>query len=579
MPDFIEINNVSFSYPTIKSKPQPALSNINLSIHEGEFIALVGANGSGKSTLSKMLNALLIPDSGRVLVSGLDTRDRSNHAQIRAQVGMVFQRPQDQIVATTVEEEVAFGPGNLGLDAKEIRARVNEALSSTGMSDFRARPSYLLSAGESQRLALAGVLAMKPRCIIFDETTAMLDPAGREMVMAQVKDFHQHGITAILITHLMQEAAHAERVILLQSGCIVLDDTPDQVFLGNHALASYGLDVPPANKAGTSLRKFFPGLPNNILHSTDLLQALPAYSGKASFFSKTSGELDRKTACVQIKDLSFTYLRESPLAHQALENLNLEVVQGEIQGLIGSTGSGKSTILQHINGLIRPQSGSVLTAGFDLSDKKLDVRSLRRKIALAFQQPEDQIFEQFVGDEIAYAPRHLGYSGKLKDVVEKAMLAVDLDFESYKDRLTSTLSGGERRKVALASILAVDAEIILLDEPLSGLDPQSTQELIQHLRQIHNQGKTLLISSHQYEELIPILDRVSVLYKGKDIMHGETDKVFSQIHPLEQAGLKAPLSALIAQQLRKNGWPITESTASLPSIERQLAALVKGEAL
>ncbi len=177
------------------------------------------------------------------------------------------------------------------------------------------------------------------------------------------------------------------------------------------------------------------------------------------------------------------------LGSSALHNLNLEVRKGHMHALIGATGSGKSTVLQHINGLIHPQSGSVRVDQFDLSDEALDIQALRRKTALAFQQPEDQIFEQYIGDEVAYAPRHLGYSGNLADVVEKAMQAVGLDFLTYKDRLTSNLSGGEKRKVALASILAIQSEILLLDEPLSGLDPRSTSELLQTLSQLHQPAR------------------------------------------------------------------------------------------
>ena len=254
----------------------------------------------------------------------------------------------------------------------------------------------------------------------------------------------------------------------------------------------------------------------------------------------------------------------------------MQVSKGSIHSLIGRTGSGKSTILQHINGLLRPQEGSVHVADFDLADAELDIKALRRKIALAFQQPEDQFFEQYVGDEIAYAPRHLGHSGKLKDVVQRAMQAVGLEFESYKDRLTSTLSGGEKRKAALASILAIEADILLLDEPLSGLDPYACRELIKLFQGLNQKGKTILVSTHQYEEIIPILDGVSVIFRGKDALQGSPGQVFSQTQKLEQVGLKAPLAAKIAQQLIKKGWPLDPRTASLPAIEKQLAAIDAG---
>jgi energy-coupling factor transport system ATP-binding protein len=571
MPDFIKFENVSFSYlkngPTIR----PALSNINLKIGQGEFIALIGANGSGKSTLAKLLNALLLPDSGNVITAGLDTRDSSNHVAIRARVGMVFQRPQDQIVATTVEEDVAFGPSNLGLPPKEIRFRVEKALSDTRLTDLRERPSFLLSSGETQRLALAGVLAMRPQCIVFDEATAMLDPTGREMVLKQAKVLNQQGITIILITHLMKEAAEFERVIVLYEGQLLMDQSPAVIFSKATELESIGLDQPGVYKTAFRLKQFFPALPDKILLPDKLIQSLPQYQGQLKKNTMPEQAIKGKeNPIIDIQNLSYTYLRGSPFFHQALANLTLQIETGQMHSLIGETGSGKSTLLQHINGLLRPQTGSVLVGGFDLNNKNLDVKSLRRKVTLAFQQPEDQIFEQYVGDEVSYAPRHLGFEGKLAEIVETAMSSVGLDFMTYKDRLTSTLSGGERRKIALASVLAVQADILLLDEPLSGLDPLSSKELISNLKQIHQSGITMLISTHQYEELVNMLDQVSVIHKGKDILHGSSEQLFSQVEELNAIGLRAPLTAQIAEGLRSKGWPLSQDIASLPRLELEL---------
>ena len=577
MPDFIRIENASFSYTGRDPNLPAVLANIDLRIGQGEFIALIGANGSGKSTLAKLLNALLLPDSGSVFVEGMDTRRQEDHSGIRSLVGMVFQRPQDQIVATTVEEDVAFGPANLGVESGEIRERVGGALALTGLSGYRQRPSYLLSAGETQRLALAGVLAMRPRCIIFDETTAMLDPAGREMVLAQIKELHRQGITTILITHLMGEAAQADRVLVLHQGRLVMDGSPVQVFSEKSGLEAYGLDMPPAYRAAEMLSRYIPFPRKAILRKEDLFRLLPLYKETSRFVGEAGDAVRGKAAdLIAIDGLSFTYLKDTPLAHQALEEINLKVEKGQIHGLIGATGSGKSTILQHINGLILPQRGRVHVGPYDLNDEELDVKALRRMTALAFQQPEDQLFEQYVGDEVAYAPRRLGYEGKLADVVAQAMEAVGLDFDAYKDRLTTTLSGGEKRKVALASVLAIRSKILLLDEPFSGLDPRSNKELIGYLQEIHAKGCTLLISTHQYEELIDILDSVSVIESGRDVLHGSAQDVFGRTAELEKAGLRAPLAALTAGELRKKHWPITPQIASLLSLEAALSN-IKGE--
>ncbi len=579
MPPLIQLENVSFSYPSSVAEGQPALANIDLGIQAGESIALIGANGSGKSTLAKLLNALLIPDCGHVLINGLDTHDRRHHTQIRSQVGLVFQRPQEQIVATTVEEDVAFGPANLGLDSKILRERVQAALESTELSNFRQRPTYQLSAGESQRLALAGVLAMQPDCLIFDETTAMLDPLGRQMVLDQIDGLRQRGLTTILITHLMAEAAQMERVIVLHNGQVRMDASPGQVFSQASALQEMGLDLPPAAKARQALSVFFPTIPEGVFLSAELMHSLPAYEGKSLIPTHASiSHPGQAEVIIQVDDLAHAYLKGTPLEQPSLQNVKMKAVRGQAHALIGGTGSGKSTFLQHLNGLIRPQAGRVRVEHFDLTDPGLDLRALRRKVSLAFQQPEEQIFETFVGDEIAYAPRMLGYQGKIKDVVEGAMRSVGLDFDAFRDRPTSNLSGGEKRKVALASMLAIQAGILLLDEPLSGLDPKSARDAGQLFQNLKTEGKTLLISTHQYEELQELLDNVSVLQRGRDVIQGSAQEVFAQTVTLENCGLRAPLAALIAEELRRKGWPISTATSNLPVLCGELDALIWGGA-
>jgi energy-coupling factor transporter ATPase len=538
---FILLNNITFSYQEKENPNSFILKDLNLSIEKGEFVALIGQNGSGKSTLGKLLNALLIPDSGDVFINDMNTREPINHPFIRSQVGMVFQRPQDQIVATTVAEDVAFGPGNLGLLPKEIRQRVCNALALTDLTLFDERPSYLLSAGETQRVALAGVLAMQASCVIFDETTAMLDPSGREMVMAQAKSLNNNGTTIILITHLMEEAAQAKRVLVLHQGNLVFDDSPAQVFSSLVRIRSFGLDLPPAALSANILGNFFSSLPKNILHENELLNALPKYSGRERHAEKKANEKEENNYCIEVTDLSHTYLKDTPLAHQALEKCNLKVTRSSTHGLIGSTGSGKSTLLQHLNGLISPQSGSVKVLDQSLADPGLNLKVLRHSVGLAFQQPEDQIFEQYVGDEIAFAARNFSIPGKIADIVRSAMQAVGLDFVLFKDRLTSTLSGGERRKVALASILAGQPKILLLDEPMAGMDPISRNEITTHLKELMKKKITLVISTHQFDNVIELMDRITVMKNGRDLLHGTPGKVFANERIMESSGIKAPL--------------------------------------
>jgi energy-coupling factor transport system ATP-binding protein len=579
MADFIRLESVTFSYPPAQSNP--ALSRLSLHISQGEMAALIGTNGSGKSTLAKLLNALLLPASGKVISAGLDTTDPANHTAIRSRVGMVFQRPQDQIVASTVEEEIAFGPANLGLPPREVRERVEQALSVSNLQDLRERHPFFLSAGEAQRLALAGVLAMRPDCIIFDESTAMLDPANRAALMDQAIFLNQQGITILMITHLMDEAAQCGRVIVLHQGQLAMDGPPSTVFSRATELEALGLDQPIALKAADHLRKFFPAMGRNILSIDELINALPPYSGSSSAANEAPHAFNQPTSAqpvIDVDKLSHTYPSGAGQSRPALDHLSLQVQEGHTHGLIGMSGSGKSTLLQHLNALIRPQSGHVKVGHFHLNDQDLDTRALRRMVALAFQQPEDQIFEHFVGDEIAYGPRNLGYTGKLADVVRKAMHAVGLNFDAYKDRLTSELSGGERRKVALASILAVRAQILLLDEPLAGLDPQSRRQVLRLLGTLHQSGKTLLISTHQYEELSASFNVISLLHQGKDILHGAPQHVFSQQEILDASGIMSPFHTLIARALRNQGWPIQPAIADQAALDAALDRVIQGAA-
>lgn len=236
----IEIKNLSYEYQQKK-----ALSNINLTIHDGEFVAVIGSNGSGKSTLAKHLNALLLPSEGNVLIDGLDTKDEKNLLAIRQKIGMVFQNPDNQIIAAQVEEDVAFAPENLGLPSEEIKKRVDEALQAVNMEEFRQHAPHLLSGGQKQRVAIAGALAMLPECLVLDEPTAMLDPQGRQEVLQTIKKLHEtKHMTIFLITHFMEEVSLASRVLVMEKGSILFDDTPREIFSNVEKIKSLGLDVP-----------------------------------------------------------------------------------------------------------------------------------------------------------------------------------------------------------------------------------------------------------------------------------------------------------------------------------------------
>lgn len=252
-----------------------AVNGVNLQVKKGEFLVVLGRNGSGKSTLAKHVNALLLPTGGKMYVDGLDTSDANDLWNIRNKAGMVFQNPDNQIVATIVEEDVAFGPENLGIEPSEIRRRVDDSLNKVDMSDYRRHAPHLLSGGQKQRIAIAGILAMRPQCIIFDEPTAMLDPSGRKEVIRTIKDINKnYGITIILITHFMEEAAEADRIIVMDQGSIKLEGTPREIFSQVPVMKKIGLDVPQVTELAYELRNSGLEIDTNILSIDEMVNAL-----------------------------------------------------------------------------------------------------------------------------------------------------------------------------------------------------------------------------------------------------------------------------------------------------------------
>ena len=276
MNTMIECRNLIFKYTAGENQEEKiAINDVNLQIKEGEFIAILGHNGSGKSTMAKHMNALLIPTEGKMLVNKMDTSDMNNLWNIRETAGMVFQNPDNQLVATIVEEDVAFGPENLGVPPEEIRKRVDEALERVGMSEYKRHAPHLLSGGQKQRIAIAGILAMKPKCIIFDEPTAMLDPSGRKEVLDTIIDLNKnYGITVILIKHYMDEAAKADRIVVMDKGKLILDGKPRDVFSNVEKMKSIGLDVPQVTELSYELQKAGINIDTRILDVNEMVNAI-----------------------------------------------------------------------------------------------------------------------------------------------------------------------------------------------------------------------------------------------------------------------------------------------------------------
>lgn len=275
MTDFIRIENLIFEY--IKSEDGTAvraIDDVSFNVEKGSFTAVIGQNGSGKSTLAKNINGLLVPTSGKVFVDGLDTSQLENIWEVRQRVAMVFQNPDNQIVSSIVEDDVAFGPENLGVDPAEIRRRVDEALMGVEMYEFRKKAPHMLSGGQKQRIAIAGAVAMEPECIVFDEPTAMLDPRGRREVLSVIKRLNKKGITVLLITHFMEEAAQADKIIVMDNGVKKMEGTPEEIFLRSGELKALSLGVPPAVDLAMKLRERNIDIPEGILTIDEMVDCL-----------------------------------------------------------------------------------------------------------------------------------------------------------------------------------------------------------------------------------------------------------------------------------------------------------------
>ncbi|MHC1771074.1 MAG: ABC transporter ATP-binding protein [Flexilinea sp.] len=577
MKPLIQVDHLTYQHPGPDGVYPPALKDVSFTIDEGEIIALVGSNGSGKTTLARHINALLLPTSGNVLVDGMNTRDQTAHLQIRANVGMVFQHPEDQILATIIEEDVAFGPENLCRLPEIIREQVDQALSIVNMNENRHRQSHLLSAGQMQRVALAGVLAMQPRCIIFDETTAMLDPAGRRDVLHRMVELNRMGITVIFITHIMEEVTLAQRALLLKQGELVFDGNPLSLFSDKMLIETSGLESPAAIRFYETFPFLFPGIKRATADLNVLFESIPVYPGATTSFTGSQPDAaETLTNEIEIHELAHTYLANTPLAQPSLTSVSMNVKKDVPHGLMGATGSGKSTLLQHLNGLYRPQRGKVRIGPFDLNSPDADVKALRRYAGLVFQNPELYFFEQYVGDEIAFGPKLMRGTSGLREKVMWAMALVGLDFTTFKDRIINTLSGGEQRKVALASILAISPMLLILDEPTAGLDPRSRRNLLVNLHQLQSEGIQMVFSSHNMDDIAEMVEAVTVLSKGCSLVTQPVHQAFLDCKMLSGAGLEQPASLRLAQALRNRSWPISQTAVTLKAVTDEITRAAEG---
>ena len=582
--NIIEVENVSFDYISRDEDGKeisrsPVLKDISLSVPEGQFLAILGHNGCGKSTLAKHFNAILTPTAGKVTVAGIDTSDEERLFDIRQTVGMVFQNPDNQLVATIVEEDVAFAPENMGVPQPEIRRRVDEALKQVDMYEYRDHAPHQLSGGQKQRVAIAGVIAMQPKCIVMDEPTAMLDPKGRREVMKTIRMLNKEkGITVVLITHYMDEAAQADRVVVMDGGKIIMDNVPKKIFSRVKELRAVGLDVPQVTELCDMLIEKGVDISPEIIHEQECAEALfMLTNGRSAVIPPKPEESveDNRPVVLTADKVTYKYSVGTPFEKTAVDSVDLEIREGEFVGIIGHTGSGKSTLIQHFNGLVKPTSGHVLVDGADIWGRGVNIRDIRFKVGLVFQHSEHQLFEETVAKDIAYGPKNMGLTEE--EIKQRVVSAAEsMDIVKLLNKSPFELSGGQQRRVALAGVLAMDPEVLILDEPAAGLDPKGRDKILGQIKQYHEKyGKTILLVSHSMEDIVKYAGKVLVMNKSRLFCYDTVDRVFARTEELAKIGLDVPQVTRMSHILKSLGTDIGNDIYTTERAAERLLPLIR----
>ncbi|PXY87192.1 cobalt ABC transporter [Bifidobacterium asteroides] len=509
------LSRVSFSYDGGRTW---ALDHLSMEVHAGEHLCILGANGSGKSTLGSILSGATAPDHGQVELMGRavcsDTPDQGRridagaYRQARRRIGMVFQNPEDQIVTTVVQDDVAFGPENLGMPRQKMLSCVPAALKQVDLQTRMNDDPTRMSGGQQQRLALAGSLAMNPGMMVLDEPGAMLDAAGRQEIQSILCRLTAQGTAVVHITHLLEQARQADRVLVLDHGRIVASGSPDEILTRQDLPVLF--DEPnqnPLTQSGASDR--------NAEIAVD----------------------DHAISMVKLSDVSYSF---PDAGNKALSQVNLELAAGQTLAIIGRNGSGKSTLARLICALATPDSGSIQVAGLPLAGpdrpkakhlRRQNLKLLRKRVGYVMQYPEHQLFADTVAQDIAYGPRNLGYGpDQVQHRVDEAMQL--LGIKDLADRSPFDLSGGQRRLVAIAGVVACSPRLLVLDEVTASLDPQACARIMTLLRVLHKRGVTIVMSTHADSEALDLADQTLLLEHGETLAYGPTAEVVERYHQL-----------------------------------------------
>ena len=538
---------VRLAHVTLRYGDSVALDDVTLEVCRGERVCVLGANGSGKSTLASVICGLLTPDEGDVELAGHavctgGVPDLAAYRDARRQLGLVFQNPDDQIVTSVVADDVAFGPENLGVPRAQISVRVARELRRVAMEKYAHADPSRLSGGQRQRVCIAGALAMEPAVLVLDEPSSLLDVRGRAAIMRVMGRLAAAGATLVHVTHFMDEALAADRVVVMQHGHVALEGTPDEVFAAKNAqvIEALGLEMPFEARLAVALRQ--------AGATSDAVAAPGAPSGEKPAASVPAAE----PPAILARDLGFSYGPDA----QALDGVSLEVPARATTAIVGQTGSGKSTLLRLLCGLEAADAGSLTVCGINAATKR-GRRQVRRAVGYVMQHPERQLFAQTVAEDVAFGPRNQGLS--TTEVERRVVHALELvGLAGRRDASPFELSGGQQRLAAIAGVLAMEPELLVLDEPTAGLDPRGRARLRALMADLAAHGVTLLQVTHSMEDAARA-DHVVVLDQSHVLAAGTPAEVFCPANEpqLTAVGLGLPRPLAYAREHALDARPLT----------------------
>ena len=541
---------VRLDHVTLRYGDSVALDDVTLEVCRGERLCVLGANGSGKSTLASVICGLLAPDEGDVELAGHavctgGVPDLAAYRDARRQLGLVFQNPDDQIVTSVVADDVAFGPENLGVPRAQIAARVARELRRVAMEKYAHADPSRLSGGQRQRVCIAGALAMEPAVLVLDEPSSLLDVRGRAAIMRVMGRLAAAGATLVHVTHFMDEALAADRVIVMQHGRVTLEGTPDEVFATKNAqvIEALGLEMPFEARLAAALRQA--GAAGGAIAAPDA----PSDEKPAACAACAPAA---EPLAILARDLGFSYGPDA----QALDGVSLEVPAHATTAIVGQTGSGKSTLLRLLCGLEAADAGSLTVCGINAATKRGRCQ-VRRAVGYVMQHPERQLFAQTVAEDVAFGPRNQGLSAA--EVERRVAHALDLvGLADRRDASPFELSGGQQRLAAIAGVLAMEPELLVLDEPTAGLDPRGRARLRALMADLAAHGVTLLQVTHSMEDAARA-DHVVVLDQSRVLAAGTPAEVFCPANEpqLTAVGLGLPRPLAYAREHALDARPLT----------------------